>query len=262
MRRTIAAADWTSATVCAGIFLTVAALSAWPARAQNRWAAVAISPSTGYNGSDSGSTSQASIEQNALQGCRASGRSDCKVVYSVTNQCVALALKTSPVYFAYGIGTTREAAAANALATCTSQGGNGIECHIEEAPCSSDNVRWHNPLPLPPGGSPGLVDPALVGLWKLNVSNGIWVWEISVNGTYTFHSESPDNLPPNAGQFTASNGHYTLHAVTEQWDDLGTYILQSSGVMVASGKLGTGTWYRIASDPGYAEPASAPEVRR
>jgi hypothetical protein len=33
------------------------------------------------------------------------------------------------------------------------------------------------------------------------------------------------------------------------WDDQGTYILQSSGVMVASGKLGTGTWYRIATDP-------------
>ncbi len=84
------------------------------------------------------------------------------------------------------------------------------------------------------------------------------MWQISVNGTYTFHSEATDGTLPNDGTVTASNGHYTLHAINTQWDDQGTYTLPSSGVMVGVGKLGTGTWYRIAADPESLEPASRP----
>jgi len=248
MRRTIAAVDWTSAAVCAGIFLTVAALSAWPAGAQqNHWAAIAVSPSTLGAGASHAQASQADAESLALHACQVNGVKDCKVVNSGVNDCVALAMTMHPNRYFNGSGPTREGAAANALAECTKAGGS--DCFVELSPCASDYPIWYSPLPLPPGAQPGSVDPGLVGLWKLNVNAGIWVWEISVNGTYTFHNESPNNVQPNAGQFTASNGHYTLHAVTEQWDDLGTYTLQSSGVMVASGKLGTGTWYRIASDP-------------
>lgn len=65
------------------------------------------------------------------------------------------------------------------------------------------------------------------------------------NGTYELHSEAMDNTPSNAGTFSASNGHYTLHAITMTWDDAGTYKVQSSGVVVATGKLGTGTWRKI-----------------
>jgi hypothetical protein len=102
-----------------------------------------------------------------------------------------------------------------------------------------------------------------VGLWKLNVNSGIWVWQISVNGAYTFHTEAPDNTLPHNGTFTASNGHYTLHSIVSPWDDQGTYTYQASaGAVVMTGKLGTGTWYRIAADPGYAEPASQPASRR
>jgi hypothetical protein len=229
--------------------LLLAALSARPAEAQqNRWAAVAVSPTTGFNGAAKGETSRASVVQGALQGCAAGAR-DCTVVDSAVNGCVALALKTNPLYYASGIGPTREAAAANALAACTSQGGNGIECHIEESPCSSDDLRWASPLPLPPGGQPGSVDRALVGLWKLNVNSGIWVWQISANGTYTFHSEAADSTPPHNGTFTASNVYYTLHAISMTWEDQGTYKMQGSTAVSMKGKLGTGTWVRIASDP-------------
>jgi hypothetical protein len=201
-------------------------------------------------------TSQADAERMALQFCQANGAKDCKGVYSVKNECVALAIKLNPNYYAYGIGPTREGAVAQALTACTNQGGGGVACLIEESPCSGDDIRFASPLPLPPGGKPGSVDPALVGLWALNVSGGIWVWQISANGTDTSHSEATDGAEPQAGTFTASNGRYTLHSIATQWDDQGTYTMQGTTAVVVTGKLGTGTWYRIASDPEFAKPAS------
>jgi hypothetical protein len=249
MRRPIAAVDWAGAGLCAGVLLAIAALSARPAAAQEpRFAAVAVSPTKLYSSQSHGSP-QAAVESHALQTCQASGAKDCTLVHTVMNGCVAVAIpaKAIPNYYGYGSGTTRESAAAQALADCAK--GGVIGCEVPEAPCSSDDLRWDSPLPLPPGGKPGSVDPRLVGLWKLNIDSGIWVWQISANGTYTVHSEAPDNAPSSTGTFAASNGKYTMHAITTQYDDQGTYTLPSSGVMVASGKLGTGTWYRIASDP-------------
>ena len=120
----------------------------------------------------------------ALQYCQSKGAKDCKI-YSVVDGCVALAAPATFVPNIYGVGSgaTREAAAAKALAECTKEG--GINCVVTLAPCGSDDVRFQSPLPLPPGGKPGSVDPAVVGLWGLNVNGGIWVWQISVNGTYT-----------------------------------------------------------------------------
>jgi hypothetical protein len=264
MWRTMAAVLRAGAAVGVGIWLAVAAMNARPAGAQEfGFAAVAVSPSTLKAGSAKGTTTQASVGLLALQYCQESGGgNDCKV-YSVMNGCVAVATQSNPVPNHYGCGTgpTRDGAAAEALAGCAKAG--GIDCFVQQSPCSSDDVRWASPLPLPPGGKPGSVDPNLVGLWKLNVNSGIWVWQISVNGTYTFHSEAPDNTLPHNGTFTASNGHYTLHSIVSLWDDLGTYTYQASaGAVVMTGKLGTGTWYRIAADPGYVEPASEPASRR
>ena len=64
------------------------------------------------------------------------------------------------------------------------------------------------------------------------------------------------------GTFTASNGKYTLHAINMQWDDQGTYAMQGSTAMVMTGKLGTGTWYRITMDPVYGASASGITIRR
>jgi len=255
------AVRWTSVTVCAAVGLLLAALNARPAAAQELgFAAVAVSPSTLDTGESAGTTSLASVGFGAVQACQSIGAKDCKVVYSVVNQCVALAIKKNPNSYAYGIGPTREGAAANALAACTKDG--GINCVVSLAPCGSDDVRFASPLPLPPGGKPGSVDPALVGLWALNVSSGIWVWQISANGTDTSHSEATDGTLPQAGTFTASNGKYTLHSIVSQWDDQGTYTMQGTTAMVMTGKLGTGTWYRIAADPVYGGPASGPAIKR
>ncbi|MFZ0338992.1 MAG: DUF4189 domain-containing protein [Terracidiphilus sp.] len=240
----------------------MAALSARPAATQEGFAAVAVSPSTLDSGESSGTTSLTNVGFGAVQACQTVGARDCKVVYSVANQCVALAIKKNPNTYAYGVGATREAAAANAIAACTKEGTGGVECWIEESPCANDNPNWLSPLPLPPGGSPGAVDPALVGFWKLNVSNGIWVWQITANGTYTFHSEAPDKAPSHNGWFATNNGHYSLTALSTNWVDQGTYTMQGSMAVVMTGKLGTGTWVRIAADPGYSgrplAPASGP----
>ncbi len=261
MRRAMAVRR-ASRSVCAGASLLLAALSARPAAAQEGFAAVAVSPSTLDSGESAGTTSTANVGFGAVQACQAVGARDCKVVESVANQCVALAIKKNPNFYASGVGSTREAAAANALAACKKEGAGSIECWIEDSPCANDNPSWTAPLPLPPIGSPGTVDPALVGLWKLNVNGGIWVWQIAANGTYTFHSEAPDRAPSHNGNFETNAGHYTLHAASMVWDDQGTYTMQGSTAVVMTGKLGTGTWYRIAADPGYSGrplvPASGP----
>jgi len=251
MRRSMAIAVWERAVVCGAAGLLFASLSARQVAAQ-RFAAVAVSPSTLDSGDSAGTASLANVGLKALHGCQSFGAKDCKVVYAVENQCVALAIKKSPNTYAYGVASTREAAAANALAACKKEGTGGAECWIEESPCANDDLRWQSPLPLPPGGTPGTVDPALVGFWKLNVNGGIWVWQISAYGTYTLHSEAPDNTPPNNGTFMTNNGHYTLHASSMVWDDQGTYTMQGSTAVIMTGKLGTGTWVRIAADPGYS----------
>jgi len=240
--------------------MAVAALNARPAAAQGfGYAAVAVSPSTPFSASaEKGTTSQASVESGALQICQQSGAKDCKV-YGVTNACVAVATQASqvpPNLYGIGTGPTREGAAGGALAQCAKAG--GIGCGVRVAPCSSDDVRFQSPLPLPPLEPTGPADPAIVGLWAQNVNSGIWVYQFSANGTYATHSEAPDNVPPQAGQFTASNGKFTVHAISVVWEDQGTYTFQGTTTMLLSGKLGTGTLYRIAADPVYGGQSSAP----
>jgi len=215
------------------------------------WAAEAVSPTKLDYGGTHAKVSQADAESGALQTCQQeSGAKDCKIVASGSGECVALA--TTPggsvaKHYGGGQGLTREGAAATALAERMKESGSA--CYVVLALCSSDDSRWDSPLPLPPGGQPGSVDPALVGLWRLDAGSGIWVWQISANGTYTFHSEALDGTAPHAGTFTASNGKYTLHATSTNWDDQGTYTMQGSTAVSMTGKLGTGTWVRIASDP-------------
>ena len=244
---------WADGSVCAAVILLSAALGTRPAAAQGfGYVAIAVSPSTLKAHAVHGTTTEASVDSAALQGCQQqSGANDCRV-YSAVDSCVALAVTggTAPKHYGCAAAATRDGAATQALAACAKAG--GTNCAVGLAPCGDDDVRFQSPLPMPPGGQPGSVDPALVGFLKLNVATGIWVWQISINGTYTFHSEALDNAPPHNGTFTASNGKYTLHAISTWWDDQGTYSVQGPGGtlgIVMSGKLGTGTWYRIASDP-------------
>ena len=207
------------------------------------FAAVAISPTTMSAGASHGQDSQSSAEQTALQNCRRNGATDCKVLTFGENYCVALAESFAEKSYGFYVGSGRDVSAAGALARC--QSAHGKNCVTVAAPCASDDVRWSSPLPLPPGGSTGAVDPNMVGTWELFINPGRWIWRVAPNGTYELHSEAMDNTPSNAGTLSASNGHYTLHAITMSWDDAGTYKVESPGVVVATGKLGTGTWKRI-----------------
>jgi hypothetical protein len=207
------------------------------------FAAVAISPTTMAAGASHGQNSQSGAEQTALQNCRRNGATDCKVLTWGQNYCVGLAESFVDKSYGFYVGSGRDESAAGALARCQSE--KGKNCVTVAAPCASDDVRWSSPLPLPPGGSTATVDPNMVGTWELFINPGRWIWRVAPNGTYELHSEAMDNTPSNAGTLSASNGHYTLHAITMSWDDAGTYKVQSPGVVVATGKLGTGTWKRI-----------------
>ncbi len=261
MQRSMAVRRATSAA-CAAVVLLSAALGARQAGAQGfGYAAIAKSPSTDWAGAEKGTTTEASVDNGALQICQSKGARDCKI-YSAADSCLALAGPAIfvPNIYAVGSGATRDGAAAQALAQCTKAGGKN--CFVSLAPCSNDDVRFPSPLPLPPGGKPGSVDPAVVGLWGLNVNGGIWVWQISVNGTYTIHSEATDKVLPQTGTITASNGKYADHAINTQWIDQGTYTMQGTTAMVMTGKLGTGTWYRITGDPVYGKSGSGITIRR
>ena len=226
-------------------------------------AAVAISPATMTAGASHGQNSQDAAEQTALQNCRRNRATDCKVLTWGENYCIGLAESFGDKAYAFYVGNSRDESAAGALARC--QSAHGKNCVTVTAPCASDDIRWSSPLPLPPGGSTATVDPSMVGTWELFINPGRWVWRVAPNGTYELHSEAMDNTPSNAGTFSASNGHYTLHAITMSWDDTGTYKVQSPGVVVATGKLGTGTWRRIGGAssnvtkaPALAKPTGPP----
>lgn len=206
------------------------------------WAAIAISPLTLTAGGAHGRDSADEAEQVALLNCRRNNAQDCKVLTGGANQCVALAISYSDKWYAYDAGVNRVSAATNALTRCRNVGGK--QCVLIVAPCGDDDVRWSSPLPLPIGVTGGKVDAALVGTWIMDRNPGQWVWRVAANGTYEFHSEAADNTPSNNGTLTADGGHYTLHAVSLAWDDVGSYIVQSPDVVVATGKLGTGTWKR------------------
>jgi hypothetical protein len=100
------------------------------------------------------------------------------------------------------------------------------------------------PSPTPVG-----VDRHIVGTWEVSVPNaqGVerWVWEIRPDGRYTFHAEGSGGTPAHSGTFAASQGHYVLDSTTSAWKDNGTYQVKARNTLVATGKLGTGSWHRV-----------------
>jgi hypothetical protein len=104
----------------------------------------------------------------------------------------------------------------------------------------------------------GAVDANIVGTWQLQTKGGgLWVWEIHSDGTYAFHSEAGDGVPPHSGTFTASKGRWKLKATTG-WADLGVYVFQPPDTLIATGLLGTAAWRRQAAQVD-AHKADAPK---
>ena len=94
------------------------------------------------------------------------------------------------------------------------------------------------------------VDPHLLGTWELaSKTGGPWVWEISPNGTYKFHSEAMDMAPSHNGTFSAGNGVWSLAATSgiAGYTDTGNYLYQAPNVLMATGHLGGAAWLRPAS---------------
>jgi hypothetical protein len=94
------------------------------------------------------------------------------------------------------------------------------------------------------------IDPALVGTWEIMVPSSRgqsrWIWQIMGDGTYKFHAEGGRPAAPHEGTMTASNGHWSLHALRglpNDYRDGGPYEIHDT-IAVITGKLGTGYWRR------------------
>ena len=157
----------------------------------------------------------------------------------------------------------------NCLRACRSSAQGGAPgprydpCYIAQnalRPCTPEQRQSPNPVG---------VDHNLVGTWELSVpgAQGVarWVWEIHPNGSYDFHAEGAGAAPSHRGSFAAAQGHYTLKSTTLEWNDTGTYQVTAPDTLVATGRLGTGSWHRVrsstATDSGSqpANPAASPK---
>jgi hypothetical protein len=96
---------------------------------------------------------------------------------------------------------------------------------------------------------PAVIDANLIGTWQLPVKGGNWVWEISGDGSYKFHSEAMDGAPSHTGTFSAGDYHWSLAATTgiPGYTDSGNYLYQAPNVWMATGHLGGAAWLRPAS---------------
>ena len=112
------------------------------------------------------------------------------------------------------------------------------------------------------------VNPKTVGVWKLPFKGGPWVWQIDRNGTYKFHSEAGDGVPPHEGKFASSKGSWMLQA-TNGYSDAGTYWFKDRDTWIATGHLGTAPWLldgtkpmkAVSTKPASAKPAPAVTLR-
>jgi hypothetical protein len=225
--------------------------------ASGLYVAVAASYEKASAGVSHGQLTQTAAEQVAMANCKALGATDCEATNHAQSSCMGVAVSyirltqmATKTTFGYGFDPNRGVAGSQALINCKNSSG-GQTCTLLAVPCATDNPAYPARLPQPAGGQSGSVDPNLVGTWQLDISQpnpGRWLWQVTANGTYEVHSEAFDGAPTNAGTFSAGDGRYTLHAINLSWDDAGTYSFQPPGTLVATGKLGTGTWHKIAQD--------------
>lgn len=125
-----------------------------PANADDAWLALAWSPPEGVSGRGIGDEGSANAQ--AIAACQNHGGTACRVVRSVKNSCVALAVDGAN--FRGGVGATLDAAKADALA----KNGGGS---IKEADCAGSQApAAPAPQPLPKQGPTVAWDPIVGGL--------------------------------------------------------------------------------------------------
>jgi caspase domain-containing protein len=122
----------------------------------------------------------------------------------------------------------------------------------EPSPAEQATTKQANAAPAvaaAPAPVASVIDPALVGTWEIMVpgDRGLsrWTWRIMGDGTYTFHAEGRRAAPPHEGTITATNGHWSLHALRglNGYADSGSYEVRDATAVI-TGKLGTGYWKR------------------
>lgn len=103
------------------------------------WGAIALSPSTLASGNAWNYRSAAEAASRATAECRKSGASDCKVVVTVADHCVALAIsKAENIYTVGGPVGAANYADGGALLRCQRAGGKN--CTIDLSFCA-DGIR-------------------------------------------------------------------------------------------------------------------------
>jgi hypothetical protein len=117
-------------------------------------------------------------------------------------------------------------------------GGGGLHLGVDPCFLAQNAMRPCNSTPVG-------VDPNIVGTWELPLKGGHWVLEIRHDGTYKFHSEARDGVPSSGGQFSASNGQWSLK--TTGYTDGGNYLFQAPDTWIVTGKLGAAAWRHPAS---------------
>ncbi len=209
------------------------------------WIVFVLSEKELAGGIAHGFTSQQAATTEALTVCRRNGGSECKVVWSHVNTCMAWAdsINSKPWIWSVQSGGSREEAVGNALIDCRRRGGEN--CLIHNTPCSNDDNRF--PSPFEAASSKAIVDPNTVGTWELPVGKGRWIWRIDPRGTYQFQSETGDGAH-HFGSFASNGKVWALHSSTGAIDD-GPYTFKPPDLLIATGVLGTGNWHRISTAP-------------
>lgn len=86
-----------------------------------------------------------------------------------------------------------------------------------------------------------VVDPALVGTWKLEWPRPDLFWTVRPDGVYRMHG--PGANPRQLGRLEAGQGRFSMKSLT--WMDSGTYRTSGPDTPVVTGQLGPGTWKRV-----------------
>lgn len=230
------------------------------------WGALAVSASTLASGTSWNYKSEAAASESALSECRTRGGGDCKVVKTVADVCLALAVSNAEKVFAVG-GPTGAGNFADAAALLKCQRAGGKACFVQASFCA-DGERHElrgqtvyangNPVFVPDGPHPKVASASrpsplsgdtarFFGTWTAEITaNGQTVTLLSVHDTQGYRNfvlTETGSLPAGTGTFSAAHGKYQTSAPKP--NDAGTYRFLDGATVICTNAAGqTATWKR------------------
>ena len=93
-----------------------------------------------------------------------------------------------------------------------------------------------------PASAADVVEPALVGTWKLQWPRADFFWAVRPDGIYRMHGPGATRQ---LGKMEAKQGRFSMKSPI--WTDAGTYTIGTADTLVITGQLGPGTWKRVWS---------------